>query len=139
MHIPNGTRVKLSGNSAIHIVTSSTIREGLTTLYQLRHSVSSALHTSLVTVFDMIIIDNRQLYTAVIDFKIEKKKSVLTQINKDLKKFRTIKKELAQHASDEEELAAFISSFKTEKSKDLLKLIKNKGHIDFKKFLAEWV
>lgn len=141
MQIPVGTSVKLSDNSTIFTVSSiaPSSMGGLLEQYSLIDTTTQATYASLVTIFDLIVVDNRQLYTGVLDFKIEYKKNILTKINKDLKKFRAIKKELEVHSSDEEEVGAFIESFKTEKSKDLFKLIKSKEHINFKKFLSEWV
>ena len=139
MQLRIGTLVKLFGNSIIYRVGSRITREGLLDQYNLVNNTSDEAHPTSVTLFDVTIVDNRQLYIEVLDFKIENKKAILTKINKDLKKFRIIKKELTQYSSDEEEVAAFITSFKTATGKDILKLIKNKEHIDFQKFLIEWV
>ena len=141
MQIPIGTLVKLPDESTIFQVSDSSANpiEGLLDQYALVNNITRARYAALVTIFDMVIVDNRQLYTEVLDFKIAYRKDVLTGINKDLKKFRATKKELEAYSSDEEELGAFIETFKAAKSKDLPKLIKTKEHINFKKFLVEWV
>ena len=137
MQLQIGTLVKLLGTSTTYKIGSRST--GLLDQYRLVNNTNGETHPTLVTLFDITIVGNRQLYIEVLDFKIGIRKAVLTDINKDLKKFRATKKELTQYSSDEEELAAFIDSFKADKVKDVLKLLKNKEHIDLKKFLTEWV
>lgn len=139
MQLRIGTLVKLCDGPTIYKVTSRGVRTGVLDQYRLVNNTSGNAHPSSATLFDITIVDNRQLYLEVIDFKIAYKAAILTEINKDLKKFRAVKKELEQYSSDEEEIASLIDSFKTKNSKDLLKLISNKDHIDFTKFLTEWV
>lgn len=139
MQIRIGTLVKLPDNSTIYRVTTRSTRTGLLDQYKLVNNTSGELHPTLVTIFGIVIVENRTLYKEVLAYKIDFKKKIVTKLNKEIKEFRLIKSNLDKFSSDEEELNEFIAIFKSEKSKSLVKLVATKEHINFKKFLTEWV
>lgn len=139
MQLPIGTLIKKSNDGKIYEVTSVVIPDSGVALYKLVDPATGQLVTPNVTLFDVIVINNRGLYKEVLEYKIDFKKKIVTKLNKEVKECKLIKSNLEAYSSDEEELNEFINVFKSEKSKALVKLIKTKEHIDFKKFLTEWV
>ena len=136
--IPIDTEVKLYGNPTLFRVFNKTNTAGIDK-YQLTNLSNNMPHIIDVTVTDLIIVNNRELYKKVIEQKILTKKELVKSINQDVKTYKAVLGELQKFSSDETELSDLIETFKTEEPSVIQRLLKFKEHINFSKFLGEWV
>ena len=139
MQLPIRTLVKRRDDNTIYAVVETVEPTSGITLYKLVDVATSQRVMPNATIFELIVVDNRELYNEVLEYKIAFKKKLVTNLNKEIKEFKLIKSNLETYSSDEEELNEFINIFKSEKSKALSKLVKTKEHINFGRFLSEWV
>lgn len=139
MHLPVGTLIKKRNDKIIYRVSSVVTPSSGIILHKIVNAATDQLVTPNLTIFEMTVIDNRELYKEVIEYKIAFKKKVVAKLNKELKEYKVIKDNLDTFSSDEEELNAFIEIFKSEKSKAISKLLPTKEHINFNRFALEWV
>ena len=135
--IPIDTEVRIHGNPTLFKVFNKIDTTGVNK-YQLTDLSNSMQHTVDVTVADLVIVNNRELYKKVIKQKILSKKELVKSINQDVKTHKIVLGELEKFSSDETELLDLIDKFKTEKPSIIQKILKLKEHINFSKFLGEW-
>lgn len=138
MVIPMGTDVRIRGNDIIFTIDEKVTVTG-EDKYRLIEHGNTARHSTVVSVFDLLITGNRELYKELLAYQIECKKKAVKELNNDVKIFKSSILELGKFSSDEEELNDLIDTFKTASSSALQKLLTLKEHINFKKFLDEWV
>ena len=139
MHLPVGTLIKKKNDKMIYRVVAVTTPSSGIVLHKITNAATDQLVTPNLTIFEMIVIDNRELYKEVIEYKIDFKKKVVSNLNKQIRELKVIKDNLDAFSSDEEELNDFIEIFKSEKSKAISKLLPTKEHINFDRFALEWV
>ena len=136
--IPIDTVVKIHGNPILFKVVNKIDLTGTIT-YQLINIETRLHHDVAVPVADLVIISNRELYKRILEQKISTKKAIVKTLNTDVKAYKIVLGELEKFSSDETELLALIDTFKAEKPSVIQKIIKLKEHINFSKFLGEWV
>ena len=137
--IPTNTEVKLRGRSTLFRVSNRFTIVGGTYKYQLISVGDNIRHTQEVTAEDLIITSDRELYKKVIASEIRSKKELVKRINQEIKVRKDTLSELEKFSSDETEVSDLIDTFKTAEPAVISKLLKTKEHINFTKFLTEWV
>ena len=136
--IPANTEVKLRGRPTLFRVSNRITIAGIHK-YQLISIGDGLRHSQEVTADDLIIISDRELYKKVIASEIRSKKELVKRINREIKVQKDTLNGLEQFSSDETEVSDLIDIFKTAEPAAICELLKSKEHINFTKFLTEWV
>lgn len=136
--IPTNTEVKLRGKPMLFKVTS-VITAADVHKYQLVSVRDNSRHTQDVTSDDLIVVNDRELYKKVIVDGIRNKKKLIKSIAQEIKVRKDTLTALEKFSSDETEVVDIIDTFKDMKPAAICTLLTSKEHINFTKFLDEWM